>query len=233
VGGPEQRAAADQHGQLGGVVHRRHVQDPVAVPQPQRQAGVDADPHDAVVVEQRPLGASGGARRVQDQRIVGLGDVDPGRGHGVSGGQVAQVRVPLDRVQGDRRARQAAIQEAVSRPDDGLRPAAEHQQRCAGISQNVLQLGSCRGRVYRDDQRAEPQRGVQREDEPVAVAGHEQHPVALAQPGRGEGVRRPVHGPVELSVGIAALAEDDGEAVGAPAGVDREGVRDGGHEYSR
>lgn len=95
-----------------------------------------------VVVEQRTLGPSRRTRGVQDQRIVGLGYVHPGRGRGAIGGQVAEVPVPLDWVQSDRRARQGAVQETVSRPDNVLR-AAEHQQRCAGVTEDVLQLGSC------------------------------------------------------------------------------------------
>jgi hypothetical protein len=223
VGGADHGAGHQHDAQLGRVIERCDVQEPVPDPHPAAGDEVDARPHHPVVVGQRALGLAGGAGGVEDQRVVGLGDRVGHLAVTGPGGQVGELG------QGEHLPgglRQAGGARRVHRPGHG-RVVDEHGR--ARVLQQVAQLRRRGRRVDRHEDRAQPQRRVEGDDEGVGVGGHQREPVALGQPQARQGGRGPVDPGVQLAVGGALLAEDQRDRVrDAPRGRPQ-GARDSGH----
>lgn len=229
MGRPEHYPVQQQHVEARGVVQRCDVQHPLPVAQTHADAGVDPHPQHPAVVEQRPLGPAGGPGRVDDQRVVVRGDLDGGGASTAVACGGADVLVSLEGAQRQRLRGAGPPGKRLPRPDTGRDLRTEQQQPCLGVGGQVVDLRRGRARVDRHHDRAQAQTGVDGDDERVAVAGQQEHAVAVG--GTADG-RQLVDLAIQLGVGECHVAEPHGDAVGAAAGGAGEDTGEGGHRTS-
>ena len=155
------------------------------------------------------LRGRGRARGVQVAERVAILDVGDRLGVGRARGQPVERRLEdLERGSPEERGE-------LRLDDRGARPA---------VLDDVRDLGRAPEQVDRDADRAELRAGVVRLEELEAVAGDEQDRVAAAVATPGERVGEAVHLGVELGVGEAPLALDDGLLLRQAPGCARERV---------
>ena len=177
------------------------------------------------MVEERALWLAGGARCVQDERVVGLGERlrTLGAGVGFAGGQLGELGQAQHAFGG---RRQPGGPRRVHRC--GHRRVVDEDGR-AGILQQVAQLWRRGRRIDRHEDGAQPGRRVERDDKRVGVGGHEREPIALGQPQTGQCAGGAVDLGVQFGVAVAALSEDQRGRVRDAARGRAQGAGDGRH----